>query len=216
MNKPPSNTRTDRRAAPTCFRRLSCCRGSSRLILTLTILACCAVFSASAKASCRSSASSRPEVTLPETRLLQTESLLQLSPQSTPEDEDDKAAIVGLWHVRFFSGGQLFDEGFDQWQSDGTEILNDTAPPQPANGAGTICLGVFKKTAPRTYKLRHPFWSFDANGNLAGSGVFLEQITVDKSGNNYSGSFSFFTYDLNGNVTSEVKGEIKAERITVE
>jgi hypothetical protein len=153
---------------------------------------------------------------LPEAHFFQTERLQQQSPQSSAADEDDNAPIVGLWHVRFLSGGQLFDEGFDQWQSDGTEILNDTAPPQPANGAGTICLGVFKKTGPRTYKLRHPFWSFDANGNLAGTGVFLENITVDKSGNNYGGSFSFFTYDLNGNVTSGVTGEIKAERITVD
>src|SRR6516164_8310563 len=76
---------------------------------------------------------------------------------------DGNVAITGLWHVKFLAGGQTFDEGFDLWNSDGTEILNDIAPPQPANGSGTICLGVFKTVGPRTYKLRHPFWIFDAN-----------------------------------------------------
>jgi hypothetical protein len=123
---------------------------------------------------------------------------------------------VGFWHVLFTSGGQVFDEGYDQWHSDGTEILNDTAPPQPANGAGTICLGVYKKTGPRTYKLKHPFWSFDATGTLVGTGVILEVVTVDRTDNSYTGSFEFITYDLQGNVMSDTTGELKAERITVD
>jgi hypothetical protein len=130
--------------------------------------------------------------------------------------EDGDASIVGFWHVLFISGGQTFDEGYDQWHNDGTEILNDNAPPQPANGAGTICLGVYKKTGPRTFKLKHPFWSFDATGTLVGTGVILEVVTLDQSGNRYTGSFEFITYDLKGNVTSDTTGELKAERITVD
>jgi len=190
-------------------------QGSARMIMTVTILACCAVFSIQASASCKSSASPGPVLALPEGHFVQTMGVPQ-APQRSAADEDNSSSIVGLWHVRFLSNNQLFDEGFDQWHSDGTEILNDTAPPQPANGAGTVCLGVFEQTAQRTYKLRHPFWSFDANGNLAGSGVFLERVTVDKSGNSYHGSFSFITYDLSGSITSEVTGEIKAQRITVD
>src|SRR5215475_10994631 len=33
----------------------------------------------------------------------------------------DPASIVGLWYVVFVSGGQVFDTGYDQWHSDGTE-----------------------------------------------------------------------------------------------
>ncbi len=124
------------------------------------------------------------------------------------------ASIVGLWHVLFVSGGQPFDEGFDQWHRDGTEILNDTAPPQPANGSGTVCLGVFKKTGPGTYKLKHPFWSFDANGNLAGKGFINQDVTLDASGDSYHGSFIFDLYDLSGNLIFEATGELTAERIT--
>jgi hypothetical protein len=65
-------------------------------------------------------------------------------------------------------------------------------------------------------KLKHPFWSFDANGNLAGTGLILEQVTVAKTGNSYSGSFTFITYDLSGNVTAQVTGDMKAERITAD
>jgi hypothetical protein len=61
-------------------------------------------------------------------------------PSSQDGKDDENVSIVGLWTVTFNSNGQVFDQGYDQWHSDGTEILNDTAPPQPANGAGTICL----------------------------------------------------------------------------
>ena len=37
-----------------------------------------------------------------------------------------------------------------------------------------------------------------------------------ETGNNYSGSFKFITYDLNGKITDQVSGDIKAERITVD
>ena len=75
-------------------------------------------------------------------------------------------------------------------------------------------MNVTRKTEPRTYKLKHPFWSFDANGNLAGTRVFLERAVVAKTGNNYSGSFTFIAYNLNGNITAQVTNDVKAERIT--
>lgn len=125
-------------------------------------------------------------------------------------------SIVGLWTATFASGGQVFDMGYDQWHSDGTEILNDVAPPQPANGAGTICLGVYVKTGPNTYHLRHPFWSMDANGNLAATGFILEDITVESDGNTYSGNFTFLEYDLDGSLIFEADGSVSATRMTAE
>jgi hypothetical protein len=125
-------------------------------------------------------------------------------------------SIVGLWHVLLVSGGQPFDEGFDAWHSDGTEILVDNAPPQPANGAGTVCIGVFKKTGANSFKLKHVFWIIDANGNLAGSGVLAESVTVDTGGNSYHGSFKEDGYDLSGNLIFEVTGDLSADRITAD
>jgi hypothetical protein len=185
----------------------------SRVILTLTILACGVLLSPPTHASCKYTPAPNFPPGQSKPHAFQTQALPQ---EVLGANEDDDASIVGFWHVLLVSGGQPFDEGFDQWHSDGTEILNDTAPPQPANGAGTICLGVYKKTGPRTYKLKHPFWSFDATGTLVGTGIILETVTVDQSGDHYTGSFEFITYDLKGNVTSDTKGELKAERITVD
>jgi hypothetical protein len=184
----------------------------SPMILMLTILACGAVLSAPAFACNPTTPTLGAGFSGP--HAFETQTPAQETFPSTKQDDD--ASIVGFWHVLFVSGGQVFDEGYDQWHSDWTEILNDTAPPQPANGTGTICLGVYKKTGPRTYKSKHPFWSFDATGTLVGTGVILENLIVDDSGQHYTGSFEWITYDLNGHVTSDTKGELKAKRITVD
>lgn len=73
-----------------------------------------------------------------------------------------------------------------------------------------------EKQGLRTYKVKHPFWSFDATGTLVGTGVILETVRLNQSGNQYTGSFEFINYDLKGNVTSDTKGDLKAERITVD
>jgi hypothetical protein len=213
MNQKENSMGMGRRAVLDAVRRSSWLGHSSRIILMLTTLACGAVLSVPARASCKHTPRPNSPDSQSNAHAFQTQTLAQEALLST---EDDDASIVGFWHVLFTIGGQVFDEGYDQWHSDGTEILNDTAPPQPANGAGTICLGVYKKTGPRTYKLKHPFWSFDATGTLVGTGVILEVVTVDRSDNSYTGSFEFITYDLKGNVTSDTKGELKAERITVD
>lgn len=177
-------------------------------LIALAFLACIALLPTTATAACNRQVSGDAIVD-------QRHGQFQLLAVNNDEDGDD-ASIVGLWHVYFASNGQPFDEGYDQWHSDGTEILNDTAPPQPANGAGTVCLGVYKKMGAGTYKLRHPFWIFDGQGNLAANGVLLEVVTMNKGGNAYHGTFAFITYDLNGNTTFQTTGDIKAQRITVD
>jgi hypothetical protein len=139
------------------------------------------------------------------------------APKSAPGTANDEP-IVGFWHVRFLLPTEpplLFDEGFDQFHSDGTEVLNDTAPPQPANGSGTVCLGVYRRTGPGTYQVKHPFWVFDEQGTLIGTGLFRETIAVDDDAS-YHGSFLYLTYDLNGVETDRAEGNLIAERITAD
>ena len=183
------------------------------LMASVAILTLMAMFAPGVNAACHASQNPRLGVAWPESKFLQGQGNTASSSVGSTQEE---VSIVGLWHVFFVSGGQPFDEGFDEWHSDGTEILNDNAPPQPANGSGSICLGVYKKTAPDTYKLRHPFWSFDANGNLVGSGAILETVTLDAGGDSFHGSFTFDAYDLSGNLISEVTGDLSAKRITVD
>ena len=127
---------------------------------------------------------------------------------------DENSPIVGLWDVKLFIDGNQVDEGFDQWHSDGTEVLNDNGEPEPPNSTGAVCLGVFKQTGPRTYKLTHPGWFFDANGSLSNVVELLETITVDKNGNSYQGSFIENIYDLSGKRADQLKGTLTATRIT--
>jgi len=185
------------------------------LLASVAILALITICAPGAKAACSPPSKARFGLTPPEPNFLLDEGNVARASDEKREEEKE-ASIVGLWHIFFVSGGQPFDEGFDEWHSDGTEVLNDTAPPQPANGAGTVCLGVYKKIAPGTYKLRHPFWSFDASGNLAGSGVILETVTLDEDGDSFQGTFTFDQFNLSGNLIFEATGTLSAKRITVD
>lgn len=131
--------------------------------------------------------------------------------------DDSAASIVGLWHVTFqqLSPGPpaFFDEGYDQFHSDGTEILNDI----PAPVTGNVCLGVFVKTGARSYKLHHVYWNFDANGAVIGRGTWDSEITLDKSGNSYTGTWTIKNYTPAGVVLLPVlSGNLSALRIWVQ
>lgn len=118
-------------------------------------------------------------------------------------------SIVGLWDVTFSSGGQTVDVGFDAWHADGTEILNDYTNPIEGN----VCLGVWVQTGARTYKLKHPSWSFDTSGNLLGTVVINEWIQLGAGGNSYHGSYTYDIYDTTGAFVEEFTGQISATRI---
>jgi len=118
-------------------------------------------------------------------------------------------SIVGLWNVTFSSGGETVDVAFDAWHSDGTEILNDYTNPIEGN----VCLGVWVQIGPRTYKLKHPSWSFDTTGTLQGTVMIRETVTVSPDGNSYSGNYAYDIYDTSGNFIVEYTGQIKASRI---
>jgi hypothetical protein len=122
------------------------------------------------------------------------------------------ATIVGLWDVKFISDNQVVDEGFDQYHSDGLEILNDTPPP----ATGNVCLGVYEKTGPRTIKLRHPSWIYDqTNTTVIGRATILENVKLDKGGHTFTGTFTVQLRDLFGNpLGPDLTGELKGDRIT--
>lgn len=135
-------------------------------------------------------------------------------------DGDDGVSIVGMWHVVFtgqtMNGGsytlpQPFDNSVVVWHSDGTEIMNSSRPAQD----GDFCMGVWQQTGRRQYFLNHiPWQGNDPFGNPQDGAQLLEQITLSADGNHYSGKFTFQAYDINGNPTLAVTGELTATRIT--
>jgi hypothetical protein len=123
--------------------------------------------------------------------------------------------IVGLWSVKFMSGGKLFDFGYNVWHSDGTEIFNSGGR-SPATQ--NFCLGVWKKTGASSYKLLHPTFSYDAStGKLNGRVTIHESVTLAANGNSFKGPFEIDIYDPTNGTTllQSVKGTVTASRITV-
>lgn len=157
-------------------------------------------------AQCGSTGASRQAGVLPVTASL---AMLSSDVKDTEAEMPGDNSIVGLWDVKFLSGGQLYDEGFDQYHSGGLEIMNDITPP----AEGNICLGVWSAVRSEV-RLNHPFWIFDASGNLIGRGLLTEQITVAR--NSYTGTFTFQFRDLGGNPIPsmpDVSGTLQATRI---
>jgi hypothetical protein len=187
--------------------------------IALSVVAFGAAFAVGARADCgistrllgpRVAIASSPEGDLGQT-LAPAEASTELSNQTQPEEAQSIGSIVGLWNATFTSGGQIADQGFDQWNSDGTEILNDTPPP----ATGNVCLGVWTKSG-ETFKLKHPSWTFDAAGNLTGTAIIREKITLDPKGQSYKGTFTVDAFDLQGHAVFHLAGDVKAQRITVD
>lgn len=111
----------------------------------------------------------------------------------------------------FTSDGEVTDAGFDVWHSDGTQLLNDNPPPV----TGNVCVGVWTQTGPLTYELKHPSWAFDPDTNttLIGIAYILEKVTLDPSGDKYTGTATIEGYDLDGNHVVHLESSVSGDRI---
>jgi hypothetical protein len=130
-------------------------------------------------------------------------------------DRDDSVdGIVGFWFVTYVApDGTVFDEGFQQWHSDGTEFHWDVGSP-PASG--NFCLGIWKKTGRSHYQLNHFFQIWDPDKNLLTvRGQIREEIDLDRSGDEHFGTVTVDGYDPTGNFLFHQQGTVRATRITV-
>ena len=153
--------------------------------------------------------------------------------------DDDGPSIVGLWQFTFVAKGNgnntppfnppdgaILDAGYVQWHSDGTELMNSGRDP----ATGSFCMGVWKSTGRFKYKLNHVALSWDATGQscppsqqpgatgcFQGPGNIREEITLDHSGDHYTGRFTLDQYDSTGTMLLfELTGTIAADRITAD
>lgn len=143
---------------------------------------------------------------------VQSRSGLMQQDSESSKDNSEHPSIVGLWYVRFIVGDQTIQEAYQIWNAGGTEVHNPNVDPR----SGNLCLGAWKHTGLRTYKLAHRVWSYDTNGNFMGTVHLSETLTVGKHGNTHSGSFTLDIYDPSGNFQAEVAGRVTGERISVE
>lgn len=130
---------------------------------------------------------------------------------TTEHGNPNDNSIVGLWHVTYTAGGQLFYDAFDEWHADGTEFENANVPPI----GGNVCVGVWTTRGKQNVRLNHIGWVFDSNGNSAGTFTLTETNRLGANGLHYTGTFDYRLYDVNGKLLGEVKGTQKATRISV-
>ena len=114
------------------------------------------------------------------------------SPLLVADRDNSDDGIVGFWRVMYVSkgtpgvpDGTVFDEGFQQWHSDGTEFHWDTVTP-PAGS--NFCLGIWKKTGRSHYALNHFFLAVDPTTNsLQARGQSVKKSTWTVAAMNISG-----------------------------
>jgi hypothetical protein len=188
---------------------------------TLGVAAFGAVFAANASANCWYSPDQKgPSVHQQRWLLRPGAELTRASFVLVADDDSDDAPIVGLWKVTFVSknspgipDGVVVDAGYVTWHSDGTELMNSGRPP----ASGNFCMGVWKQIGPSTYKLNHFALSWDPTGTtMVGPANIREEVTLSRSKNSYTGSFTIDQYDQSGTVIAHVEGRVTGQRITVD
>jgi hypothetical protein len=126
---------------------------------------------------------------------------------------------VGFWKVKLISEGNVgipdgtvIDNGFAEWHSDGTEILNSSRVP----ATGSFCMAVWQKTGKMTFDLNHFALAWNADGTFVGPGQMRQEVTVNKAADQYSGTFTIDQFDSAGNPLAYLDGKVIATRITVD
>ena len=115
---------------------------------------------------------------------------------SSPLQAAGNPPIVGLWTRTVTDPNDpdtILSLGFQAYHSDHTEMINDTNPPV----AGNNCLGTWIYVGGRTVKLEHTAWLFDESGNAIGTLRIRDTVTVDPSGEAYSGTSALAVCDIN-------------------
>lgn len=103
---------------------------------------------------------------------------------------DGEEPIVGLWEFQIQGGTVPPDFGTQAWHSDGTELMF-SAGRDPA--IGDVCQGAWRRIGPRTYSLNHIAMGWDPGA--FGIRVHIHAVvTVDRSGNKYTGHLSATVY----------------------
>lgn len=129
-------------------------------------------------------------------------------------DDGRGHSIVGMWQFRMMAGGQLADFGYQQWHSDGTELMNSGGR-SPA--IENFCMGVWKQTSEGRYHLNHFALSYDTSGTLNARINIKEDVTVDRRNATYSGRFTLDAYDPKSNaLLQHVAGTVTAQRVAAD
>lgn len=122
-----------------------------------------------------------------------------------------QSSITGMWSFKMTSNGQQVDFGYQQWHSDGTELMNSGGR---APATENFCMGVWTQTAGGRYHLNHFALSYDNSGTLNARVNIKEDVTLNPRGTAYSGPFTLDVYDPKTNaLLQHVAGQVTAQRV---
>jgi len=139
---------------------------------------------------------------------------------ATPEASSAAPTITGLWDVTDYYQGELIDEYFDTWVSDGNEFFIDGTNPIEGN----VCQGTWipagltfsQPASSRTFKLKHVAWGFDDQGNLQYRAIFHDTITMSADGQSFTGTENVYLYYLDGSTEEYLGDTLHGKRISVD
>ena len=181
-------------------------------ILTMGMGALCTLFAPGASAGCGKGIASRLQVMMPRTE----KQAYRMMPSAAQTEQDAAAAgrgVTGLWLTSVSVGGQVLFQAFESFTGDGLEFLNDNGSPLEGN----VCFGTWTEAPKDTVKVYHPSWNYDMTGNLIGTVIIKEQITLDPGGNSFKGTVVVDSYDLNGQISGpEFRADLSGKRITTD
>src|SRR5262245_61461056 len=183
------------------------------VMLALGAAAFGTVFAPAARASCVSIDQNDAIWRLPAVRR-QSGTLRPVLAKFVLDASAPDASIVGFWRVDFTPDGAIHpvDSALVQWHSDGTEIMNSSRDPRTQS----FCMGVWKKTGPFTYALKHLAMSWDGAGNPVGPAVLLEDVVLSNHGATFTGTFTITQYEMDGTTVvppTPITGSLAGTRI---
>jgi len=131
-----------------------------------------------------------------------------------------------MWNIQFISQGNTahnppipdgaqIDFGYTQWHSDGTELMNSGGH-TPVTG--NWCMGTWVRSGFFSYELSHWALSYDATSQALTATINIrEQVTLDPSGNEFTGTFTITVLNpTTGVQLDHLTGILAGQRVTVD
>jgi hypothetical protein len=149
-------------------------------------------------------------------------------------DDGDRrsAGIVGMWRFSFVSDGNAYpvqipygaqvDFGTQQWHDDGTEFIISGGR---APSSGDVCMGVWEKTGPRTYRMKHLALAYVSSDStppaspamFLGPAIMHEKVVLSPSGKSFEGTFTIDQFAKDEiTLIEHISGTVTATRFTVD
>lgn len=127
-------------------------------------------------------------------------------------DQGNIHSIVGMWSFKMAPTAGPGDSGYQQWHSDGTELMNSAGrSPSSEN----FCMGVWRQVAPSRYHLNHFALSYDPTSGMLNARVNIkEDVTVSPNGTSFAGTFTLDVYDPSGaTAVAHQGGQVTGQRV---